>query len=304
MLFNNKEFVQLCINNKDYEKRLNKINESKQESNNSFSNEDVFQLRENKLRVEKEYKKFILDTKKTLLSECVYSLMDRAIGYQHDKVRADVIKRNLVNNFIEEQGVDTLLSRFRTESFLLSEYARIVNKYTSIIVEKCDKENADSFIVDQEDKDSFFDELDMEDADEVATAIKIRVSDSVDQFIDSNIKQKEELKEILTKSKEKIEASKSEEVKESYNILAKKRMTDIREKKVTNIFESMVFSLAEAAMKNEELKSIYTVNGKLDMDSIVENCTIMYSFLETINSAKMVKVDESYIKNVLKELKK
>lgn len=303
MLFNNKEFVQLCINNRDYEKNLSRINESKI-SDDSMSNENIFQLRENKLKVEKEYKKFILDTKKTLLSECIYSLMDRSIGYQHDKVRADVIKRNLVNNFIEEQGVDSLLSRFKTESFLLSEYARIVNKYTTIITEKCNKENTDTFVVDQEDKDNFFDEIDMEDADEVATAIRMRVSDSVDQFVDSNIKQKEELKEVLTKSKEKIEASKNEEVRESFNILAKKKMTEIREKRRTNIFESMVISLAEASMKNEDLKAIYTKDGKLDMDSIVENCTIMYSFLETVNSAKMIKVDESYIKNVLRELKK
>ena len=303
MLFNNKEFVQLCINNRDYEKKLSKVNESKN-NNDSMTNEDIFLLRENKLKVEREYKKFILDTKKTLLSECIYSLMDRSIGYQHDKVRADVIKRNLVNNFIEEQGVDNLLSRFRTESFLLSEYARIVNKYTNIITEKCNKENTDTFVVDQEDKDKFFDELDMEDADEVATAIKIRVSDSVDQFVDSNIKQKEELKEILTQSKERIEASKNEEVKESFNILAKKRMTEVREKRRTNIFEAMVFSLAEASMKNEDLKDIYTKDGKLDMDSIVENCTIMYSFLETINSAKMINVNEAYIKSILAELKK
>lgn len=304
MLFNNKEFVQLCINNKDYEKNLNKINESTNVNSDSLSTENVFQLRENKLKVEREYKKFITDTKKTLLSECIYSLMDKSIGYQQDKVRADVIKRNLVNNFIEEQGVDILLSKFKTETFLLSEYARIVNKYTSIITEKCDKENTDTFVVDQEDKDKFFDELDMEDADEVASAIRIRVSDSVDEFVYANIKQKEELKEVLTKSKEKIDSSKTEEVKESFNILAKRRMSEIREKRKMNIFESMVFSLAEASMKNEELKNIYSVNGKLDMDSIVENCTIMYSFLETLNSAKMMKIDESYLKSVLEQLKK
>ena len=304
MLFNNKEFVQLCINNREYEKNLNKLSESKINNSDSFSTENVFQLRENKLKVEREYKKFILDTKKTLLSECIYTLMDKSIGYQNNKVQADIIKRNLVNNFIEEQGVDVLLSRFKTESFLLSEYARIVNKYTNIITEKADKDNTDTFVVNQEDKDNFFDELNIEDAEDVASAIKMRVSDSVDEFVYSNIKQKEELKEVLTRSKEKIDSAKVDEVKESYNILAKKRMSEIREKRKMNIFESMVFSLAEATMKNDDLKKIYTIDGKLDMDSIVENCTIMYSFLETINSAKMVKVDESYIKNILKELKK
>lgn len=304
MIFNKKEFIELCINNVEYEKNLGKVTESKEENKGCITTEDIFKLKENKNKKEREYKKFIHDTKKSLLAECIYSLMDKSIGYQQDKVRADVIKRNLVDNFIQEQGVDSLISRFRTESALLSEYSRIVEKYSKIIVEKVDKDNPDTFLVEPEEKDKFFEELEMSDVDEIATAIKMRVSDSVDEFINSNIRQKEEIKEVLTKSKEKIESSRSEEIKESYNILAKRKISSIREGRKMNIFESMVFTLAEASMKDEQLKSIYTVNGKLDMDSIVENCTIMYSFLETLNSAKMVKIDEAYLKDVLEQLKK
>lgn len=304
MIFNKKEFIELCINNVEYEKNLSKVTESKEQNEGCMTTEDIFRLKESKNKKEREYKKFIHDTKKSLLAECIYSLMDKSIGYQQDKVRADVIKRNLVDNFIQEQGVDSLIARFRTESALLSEYARIVEKYSKIIVEKVEKDNPDTFVVEPEEKDKFFEELEMSDADEIATAIKMRVSDSVDEFVNSNIRQKEEIKEVLTKSKEKIESSRSEEIKESYNILAKRKISSIREGRKMNIFESMVFTLAEASMKDEQLKSIYTVNGKLDMDSIVENCTIMYSFLETLNSAKMVKIDEAYLKDVLEQLKK
>lgn len=304
MIFNKKEFIELCINNVEYEKNLSKVTESKEHNEGCITTEDIFRLKESKNKKEREYKKFIHDTKKSLLAECVYSLMDRSIGYQQDKVRADVIKRNLVDNFIQEQGVDSLIARFRTESALLSEYARLVEKYSKIIIEKVEKDNPDTFVVEPEEKDKFFEELEMSDTDEIATAIKMRVSDSVDEFINSNIRQKEEIKEVLTKYKEKIESSRSEEIKESYNILAKRKISSIREGRKMNIFESMVFTLAEASMKDEQLKSIYTVNGKLDMDSIVENCTIMYSFLETLNSAKMVKIDEAYLKDVLEQLKK
>lgn len=307
MLFNNKEFVELCIKNANYERNLNAIKEaSEMESYNKqhLETQNVYELRENKLKVEREYNKFISETKKSLLTECIYTLMDKACGYQSNPIQSDIIKRNIVDNYINEQGINTLLSSFKTKTFMLSEFARIVNKYTDIIVEKADKNDPDTFIIDQEDRDNFFDELKFDDVDEVAAAIKTRVSNSIDEFVNSNIKQKEELKEILKNSKEKIDNANNNEVRESYDLLAKKAMTNIREKKVTNVFESMVLSLAQASLKNEELKKIYTENNKLDMDSIVENVTIMYSFLETLNSAQIHKVNESYIQEVLESLKK
>lgn len=307
MLFNNKEFVELSIKNANHERNLNAVNEAKQmESYNKqyLDTQNIYELRESKLKIEREYKKFISDTKKSLLTECIYTLMDKACGYQSNQVQAAVIKRNLVDNYINEQGVNTLLSSFRTKTFMLSEFARIIEKYTNVIVEKADKNNPDTFVIDDEDRDNFFDELKFDDVEEVATAIKTRVSNSIDEFVNSNIKQKEELKEILTASKERIDNTNKEEVKESYELLARKAMTNIREKRVTNVFESMVFSLAQASLNNEELKKVYARDNKLDMDSIVENVTIMYSFLETLNSAQIHTVNESYIQEVLESLKK
>ena len=307
MLFNNKEFIQLCINNRNYNDTLNKINEAKEleitrDRNSHIDN--IYSQRENRIKLERAYNTFIKDTKTSLLSECMYTLMNKACGYQQNEVQADIIKRNLVNNYIEEQGVDRILSSFKGKTFMLSEFARIIESTTKSILEKVDKNDTDTFTIEQEEKDKFFDELNFDDVEEVSSAIKKRVSDAVDEFMYSNIKQKEELKEILTASKEKIDSSKNEEVKESYNILAKKAITNLKAKRKVNIFESMVVSLAEASLKNENLKELYAKDNKLDMDSIVENVTIMYTFLETLNSAQIHNVNESYISDVLKELKK
>lgn len=307
MLFSNKEFVELAIKNANNERNLYAVKEAKEmESYNKqhVEAQNIFDLRESKLKVEREYNKFISETKKSLLTECIYTLMDKACGYQSNQVQANIIKRNIVDNYINEQGTNVLLASFRTKTFMLSEFARIIDKYTNIIVEKADKNNPDTFVIDQEDRDNFYDELKFDDVEAVSTAIKTRVSNSIDEFVNSNIKQKEELKDILRTSKEKIDGTNNEEVKESYNILAKKAMTNIRERKVTNVFESMVFSLAQASLNNETLKEVYAKDNKLDMDSIVENVTIMYSFLETLNSAQIHRVNESYIQEVLESLKK
>lgn len=307
MLFNNKEFIQLCINNRNYQDKLNKINEAKEleavrEKRSAI--DSIYMQRENRVALERAFNTFVKDTKKSLLSECMYTLMNKACGYQQNPVQADIIKRNLVDNYIEEQGVDRILSSFKGKTFMLSEFARIIESTTKAVVEKADKNNTDTFIIDQEEKDTFFDELNFDDVDEVSIAIKKRVSDAVDEFMYSNIKQKEELKEILTASKEKIDSAKNEEVRESYNLLTKKAVTNLKAKRKVNIFESMVVSLAEASLKNDNLKELYTKDSKLDMDSIVENVTIMYTFLETLNSAQIHNVNEAYISNVLKELKK
>lgn len=307
MLFNNKEFVQLCINNRNYQDKLNRINEAKEleatrEKNSAIDN--IYAQRESRVKLERAYNTFIKDTKKSLLSECMYTLMNKACGYQQNPVQADIIKRNLVDNYIEEQGVDRIISSFKSKTFMLSEFARIIESVTKAVLEKADKNNTDTFTIEQEEKDKFFDELNFDDVDEVSIAIRKRVSDAVDEFMYSNIKQKEELKQILTASKEKMDASRNEEVRESYNLLAKKAITNLKAKRKVNIFESMVISLAEASLKNDNLKELYAKDNKLDMDSIVENVTIMYTFLETLNSAQIHNVNEAYISNVLKELKK
>lgn len=307
MLFNNKEFVQLCINNRNYQDKLNRINEAKEleatrEKNSAIDN--IYTQRESRVKLERAYNTFIKDTKKSLLSECMYTLMNKACGYQQNPVQADIIKRNLVDNYIEEQGVDRIISSFKSKTFMLSEFARIIESTTKAVLEKADKNDTDTFTIEQEEKDKFFDELNFDDVDEVSTAIRKRVSDAVDEFMYSNIKQKEELKEILTASKEKMDASRNEEVRESYNLLAKKAITNLKAKRKVNIFESMVISLAEASLKNDNLKELYAKDNKLDMDSIVENVTIMYTFLETLNSAQIHNVNETYISDVLKELKK
>ena len=53
-------------------------------------------------------------------------------------------------------------------------------------------------------------------------------------------------------------------------------------------------------MKNKSLRESYSNGDNLDMNKIVNTARTMYGFLETVNSLQLVRVTESYIKEMLK----
>lgn len=257
----------------------------------------------NRIGMARAYGVFKSQVKAGLLAETMIALMSEAYFYQHDKNKAELMARNLVEGYIKECGIDRLINSFKGKSYVLSEFARNIEKYTNIITEKCDKNDPCTFCIEDQDKDNFFEDLKSEDADELATVIKMRVSDAIDQFIDSNYKQKIELKEILQNSKDRMDAAKNENIKEAYEIQAKRAISEYTNNRKMNVLESMITRLSKAALTDSRLKEMYVQeNGKLDIDSIVEDCTVMYAFLEMLQTSKIQNIDEAYIKNVLDDI--
>ena len=103
----------------------------------------------------------------------------------------------------------------------------------------------------------------------------------------------DELRTELVDSKKKIEKNdKDENLKEAYASQAKRKITDIRAGKTKGVFEAMVYSVSQSAFKNEDAKKIFIENANLNMDTVVEHCEVMYTFLETLNTLKLIKIDE------------
>lgn len=301
MFTSSKEYLDLYFQEQERTKK-NKSLALETEQADKYRNEieEFYNIREAGCNKANKKKKQIKKLKESLLSEAIYMIYNKSLGgIQLEDNSSTVIKRTLVNNFIQEQGVETLLNEFRTKSYLLSEMSRIVNKYTNLIVENCEEE----IDIDSELKSDFCEELDTDDVGEIVSVIRSRVSNAMDEFIQSNMNDKLEIKEILRATQEKIDSARNEQVKESFEQMGKKAVAQIRTKKTKNIIEAMVYNVSESTMKNEEMKKIYFKDNSLDMDSIVEKCELMYTFLETINTCKMTKVNESYINNILKGLK-
>lgn len=139
--------------------------------------------------------------------------------------------------------------------------------------------------------------------DDLVDAIADRVADSIKDFVQQNADDKEKIVDALTATKEKIDSMKgaSEELKESYARLGRRYIADIREKK-HGLLNEMVVAMSKGVMKNQVLREEFTEDAHLNVGKIVSKVSTMYAFLETVNSMRLIKVDENYVKEVLHSL--
>ena len=261
---------------------------------------EMFEYNRNKKAEAKAKRDFTAKLKASLLSECIMHLYNNSFNqiYSEDS-KFENLKKSLVNNLIEDYGTDRLLRRFRHQTEYLAEVAYLVDTTYDAMLEGCTKDG-DCYTICPVQKDTFFDKLNLSNVEKIAEKIRSRVEDSVEEFITTNTSDKEKIKEVLQSTNDKVNNSSSEETKQESARLGK-RMIKAIERKPKSIFNSMVYNMAETTMKDPEILAMYkTESGKLDMDTIMESTKITYTFLEMLNTTKMV--EESYLMDMIKEV--
>lgn len=288
-----------------YEDNYNK--KYAQENNKSITKHSEF-LNEMAVVNEANMKKksivqFRRDVKQSLMETCIYTIYNEAFGNKIDTIdNEDVIKKNIVSKFVTECGVDKLLNSFKNKSYLLSEYAYLIENYTEYLFEKAKETGV--MEVDEKDKASFFESIYGDEVKDVGLTIKSRVAQAIADFNLKNAEDKMDIENIISISKEKIDNAATERLKEQYQLDANTAINKIRQRKKT-IFEAMVNNMGKAFYVNESMKEqLKDAAGRIDMDKVVDTCEIMYTFLETIKTAKIIDVDEEYLENFLKSFKK
>lgn len=253
-------------------------------------------------RKKKSLKKKI-DLKATLLSECIYMLLNESCTSKLNITETENIKRNLVDNFIEEHGPTKLLGEYRTKSYVLSEFVRNINETYEYLVEKAkdDGEEFDSvgIYLDKDMRANFYGSLKTDDVEEVIDVIRHRVVDAIGDFSTVNASDKHAIKQIVKTAEEKVNSDMDSSLEEAVTIGKKRMISTIRNRGVRGVYESMVYNSATNILKNNDTREQFVTESGLDMDSIIETSEIMYTFLEVINTAKLDKVDASYIDKII-----
>ena len=226
--------------------------------------------------------------------------------------------RQLVSAFVNENGSINLLNKMKKTSYLMSEMAYITECTIQSVLEKADKNNTETFKIEQKDKDEFYKKLSKVDVDESIDKITSRVKGQVNEFVTNNMEEKAQLGEALKKTEKKVADTKeklkekandekakdqAQKIEEGYIELGKRRAVDIRENRTKNVFEHMVYNLAKTAMLNESAGQVFIKDSRLDMDKIVEHCEVLCTFITTLDSTKLINLDESYIDQMLKDMK-
>lgn len=227
--------------------------------------------------------------------------------------------RQLVSSFVNEEGSMKLLNKFKRTSYLMSEMAYIIESQIQTVLEKSDKDNSETFKIDKKDKDKFYEKLSKVDVNDSIDKITNRVREQTTDFVNANMKEKAQLSESLSKTQKKVEDNKAklsekansnkakeqaEKLEEAYINMGKRRAVDIRESRTKNVFEHMVYNLAKTAIVNEDANKVFVKDSRLDMDKIVEHCEVLCTFVTALDSLKIINVNESYIENMLADMKK
>lgn len=273
--------------------------------------DDIISKKERFQENSKAYNNFLISVKEMLLVEALTNIASS--GLESINEASEIILKNLSSNFINDKGVENVFLCM-PKTYILEYTKNLIDVYTKIITEKADKENKDSFKVDTEDKMAFLDELNSEaDIENVKQAIALRVSNAEEEFITANINDKIEMDNIIKDTKERIDSVKQDntiddEVREGISQetanISKQRIDFLRENTDRSIFNQMVLNLSESIIKDKELMLEFTDdNNKLKIDKIVETARCFYSFLEAINTIKLVKVNEEYVEEVLNDMK-
>ena len=264
-----------------------------------------------------DYKKKLTDA---YVTEGLVAIVDNCLNpvlvrqQYHQK-----LVRQLVTNFVNEEGSMKLLKKFRGTSYIMSEMAYVIETTVESILERADKDNPESFKPDKKDKDKFYDKLSKIEVGDAVDKITDRVQDQTAEFMNTNMSEKAELAASLSKTQQKVENNKQKltdkvnskkeqekaaKIEEGYIALGKRRATDIRNSKTKNVLEQMVYTLSKAAIVNESAGKVFVDNSRLNMDKIVEHCETICTFVTALDSLKIINVDEAYIEKMLKDMKK
>ena len=264
-----------------------------------------------------DYKKKLTDA---YVTEGLVAIVDNCLNpvlvreQYHQK-----LVRQLVTNFVNEEGSMKLLKKFRGTSYIMSEMAYVIETTVESILERADKDNPESFKPDKKDKDKFYDKLSKIEVGDAVDKITDRVQDQTAEFMNTNMSEKAELAASLSKTQQKVENNKQKltdkvnskkeqekaaKIEEGYIALGKRRATDIRNSKTKNVLEQMVYTLSKAAIVNESAGKVFVDNSRLNMDKIVEHCETICTFVTALDSLRIINVDEAYIEKMLKDMKK
>lgn len=307
-VMSNADIIKNIMNSETDVMRKKSIQEGTIELENYKSEKKISDLFAKKDYVEesnKKYYDFSNKVKTVLLSECIGKIYKNSLPDMIDNKDSVLASTNYVDNFIKEHGVDILLGRFKTKTLLLSELSLLVEKHHKKIIEKADKDDEESIVIDDEDRDEFLKDLDEKPTDKISDIVKDRVEKSVDKFISDNAEDTEKIKEIISKSKDSIENAKSDSIAESYKIIANKRLQKIKSSRNQSILEAMILNVSNSIYKNELLKEAFLneEDASINIDKVLESVVVMYTFLETVNTTKMVDVDFKYLDSIVSELK-
>lgn len=249
--------------------------------------------------------------KEAFLFEAIKYFYNESSVQDIEKEELQTTKDTIIMGFIKENGVENILNKFRKRDVVLTDIANFVNESTRAIMEENEEKLKDSetapedIQVSVDDRESFIDKMaqQKEEIEDVGAMVQTHVANNVEEFIASNVEDRQQIKDILDDVKEKVASIKAanadvaEQIKESKIMKARREIHKIKNSK-KNILECMVNHLSKRVIA-ENHQAFLDDHNSIKIDKIVETAECMLTML-VLSEAFGFKVNEKEVRELYK----
>ncbi len=249
--------------------------------------------------------------KEAFLFEAIKYFYNESSVQEIEKEELQTTKDTIIMGFIKENGVENILNKFRKRDVVLTDIANFVNESTRAIMEENEEKLKDSetapedIQVSTDDRESFIDKMSQqkEEIEDVGAMVQTHVANNVEEFIASNVEDRQQIKDILDDVKEKVASIKAanadvaEQIKESKIMKARREIHKIKNSK-KNILECMVNHLSKRVIA-ENHQAFLDDRNSIKMDKIVETAECMLTML-VLSEAFGFEVNEKDVRELYK----
>lgn len=249
--------------------------------------------------------------KEAFLFEAIKYFYNESSVQEIEKDELQTTKDTIIMGFIKENGVENILNKFRKRDVVLTDIANFVNESTRAIMEENEEKLKDSetdpedIEVSTDDRESFIDKMSQqkEEIEDVGAMVQTHVANNVEEFIASNVEDRQQIKDILDDVKEKVASIKAanadvaEQIKESKIMKARREIHKIKNSK-KNILECMVNHLSKRVIA-ENHQAFLDDRNSIKMDKIVETAECMLTML-VLSEAFGFEVNEKEVRELYK----
>ena len=249
--------------------------------------------------------------KEAFLFEAIKYFYNESSVQEIEKEELQTTKDTIIMGFIKENGVENILNKFRKRDVLLTDIANFVNESTRAIMEENEEKLKDSetapedIQVSVDDRESFIDKMaqQKEEIEDVGAMVQTHVANNVEDFIASNVEDRQQIKDILDDVKEKVASIKAanadvaEQIKESKIMKARREIHKIKNSK-KNILECMVNHLSKRVIA-ENHQAFLDDRNSIKMDKIVETAECMLTML-VLSESFGFEVNEKEVRELYK----
>ena len=263
----------------------------------------------NKAKAYSDFKKSVVES---YVGGLLWNIYESVLDKNMSSEFAKGIGRSTLTSYIKENGAANILKKMNGKTKFLSEAARMIDDFVTEAIEDADPDNEDTLAIDPKKEQEFYDNLsNSDDVADITNAIRMRVIDAEEKMATDNINDKIDMDDIMQGAAQRIESIRqsnkegelsddSAELQQQETVMmSKARMNDLATKRSRSVLEQMVRNTSKQVLKDENLAKVYTENGKVDFDKLIEANTAIYTFMETLNTIQLEDFDEESVKKII-----